>query len=558
MTRRISLLLIMILMLATNLDARGRRRSSHPFERVKGIVAVSAADQVTIRTRQGDVVVKLLPETLITVDGIASATTVLAEGDKVQAFVWRSSTGVLTAAAINIEVEDEFRGVIQSLALPELVLDTNEGEVTLTVTSETVTLIHGHPVAPKLLVPGMRIEVKTSRGSSGERIALVIRANTSLTGIRGTVTVVDETTMTVLTAEGISVPITLSDLTVVKMEGRVVDRSLIRAGLLVKVKALATDGNPLAIVVEVEGFGDLIDLKGTVTGVGIDSLTIRTDGGDEVTVAVDDETIIRFGGHRVITLSEIVVGDQVRVHATTTDEGGLLAVSIKLVDDDGRYDEFEGTIVAVTGSVLTIEKKDGTTVDVHITSTTRIRRRFEPATVAELIPGTLVELTVRNNSDGSLEALFIAIESDNEVELKGTVVTAGEGTITILTGSGEVTVAFDDDTEFKGGSAEDLAAGVKVEIKAVRRGDGTLLAKKIEIEDRDDEEVEFKGVVVSATEASVTVSTSSGEVTVVFDDRTAFKGGSPTDLTPGRRVEVEAVRRGDTLFAKKIELEDEE
>ena len=205
----------------------------------------------------------------------------------------------------------------------------------------------------------------------------------------------------------------------------------------------------------------------------------------EVTIAVDEDTMIQFGGHREVLLSELAAGDVVRVYAVAA-ENGLLAVKIKVLDDDGRYDEFEGTIVGVTGSVLTIENKDGTTVDINVTSQTQIRHRFDQATIADLQPGVVIEVTVRRNADGSFDALFIAIEDrgdEDEVEIKGTVVSATDTSVTVQRGSEELTVQFNHETEFKRGTAEDLVAGQKVEIEAIRRRDGTMLAKKIEIED---------------------------------------------------------------------------
>ena len=565
MQRRLSLLILIVLAVTASLEASGRRRASSPFLKVEGLLAAVSPDEVTVRTRHEDVTVKLLPATVVTVDRVPVSTALLVVGEKVDVFAWRSPDGVLTAAWINVEGEDEVKGVIQSVTPPALVVDTNEGVVTLTLTPETVILVHGVQVAPEALLPGMRIEAKTARGPAGERIALVVHANTSLTGLRGRVTAIDGPLVTILTGDGASIVLTLNDMTVIKHEGRVVSPALLHVGSLLRVKTLVSGDQYLAIVIEIERASDFSELKGTITQIGTDSVTILAQSGEEVTVRVDDETIIRFGGHRVITLADLVVGDEVRVHATPT-ETGLLAVKIRVLDDDGRYDEFEGTIVAVTGSVLTIEKKNGTTVDVNVTSQTYIRRRFEPATIADLQPGVKIELTVRHNADGSNDALFIAIEGhergeDREVEIKGAVVSATDHSVTVLTRSGAVTVEFDGQTEFKNGSAEDLVAGRRVEIEAVRRDDGTLLAKKIEIEDRDDDEreVELKGLIVTATANSLTVHTRSGDVTVAFNAQTEFKGGSAGDLVAGRRVEVDAVRLPEgSLLAKKIELEDED
>ena len=121
--------------------------------------------------------------------------------------------------------------------------------------------------------------------------------------------------------DGELVVVMLSEVTVVKLQGHVVGLDLIHVGSTVKIKALLNGGEHVAIVVELEGLSDFTELKGTIAAIGTDSITIVTESGNEVTIAVDEDTMIQFGGHREVLLSELAAGDVVRVYAVAAENG---------------------------------------------------------------------------------------------------------------------------------------------------------------------------------------------------------------------------------------------
>src|SRR5207245_10143284 len=73
--------------------------------------------------------------------------------------------------------------------------------------------------------------------------------------------------------------------------------------------------------------------------------------------------------------------------------------------------EFEGTVEAIDGMVLTVAGRK-----VAVTDATKIRKDDAAATFADLVLGTPVEVEGTLNADGSVTASEISIEDRNEAE----------------------------------------------------------------------------------------------------------------------------------------------
>jgi len=143
-------------------------------------------------------------------------------------------------------------------------------------------------------------------------------------------------------------------------------------------------------------------------------------------------------------------------------------------------------------------------------------------------------------------------EMEEHIEFEGEVEAVnGDGSYVI---AGQ-TVLTDENTHFEP-NAEAVAIGVWVEVKAVQEADGSLLALKIEVKDReygDDEhgaKVEFQGTVEAIDGNAYTIA---GQVVMVSAD-TVFKPDQAS-ITVGAWVKVEALTLSDgSLLARKIEL----
>lgn len=148
-------------------------------------------------------------------------------------------------------------------------------------------------------------------------------------------------------------------------------------------------------------------------------------------------------------------------------------------------------------------------------------------------------------------------------EVKGVIHELGDSTLvvsgrtfhvdenTVITGDDDNPIAF-----------ADLQVGFLVEVHAVKRDDGTLLATRIEVEDNfgeDGRHDEIKGEISEIGEDFFIVS----DRTFFVDEHTVFLGDddrgmiSFSDLQVGFFVEVHAVRQNDdTFLAVKVEVED--
>lgn len=79
---------------------------------------------------------------------------------------------------------------------------------------------------------------------------------------------------------------------------------------------------------------------------------------------------------------------------------------------------------------------------------------------------------------------------------------------------------------------------------------------KIESSDLGDDgdEVEVEGVVQGGAVPFFAISGPNGPVPVTTDDRTIYDGGSPADVVPGVRVEVEGMLLGGGIVAREVEF----
>jgi len=135
-----------------------------------------------------------------------------------------------------------------------------------------------------------------------------------------------------------------------------------------------------------------------------------------------------------------------------------------------------------------------------------------------------------------------------------------EGEVEAVNGDGSYVIAgqmvlTDENTRFEP-DQEAVVVGAWVEVKAVQQADGSLLAIKIEVEDREpgeDEhgaEVEFHGTVEAVDGNAYTIA---GQVVMVSTD-TVFKPDQAS-ITVGVWVEVKAFALADgSLLAREIEL----
>ena len=138
-----------------------------------------------------------------------------------------------------------------------------------------------------------------------------------------------------------------------------------------------------------------------------------------------------------------------------------------------------------------------------------------------------------------------------------------------------MTIRFDGNTKFDDGSVVNLGVGAVVEVEGIVDDNGVLLAKEISFDedfgDRDDdsnvedddrrEDIEFAGRVSSVAKNAIElfgVTVRVEDRTRLLDERDDRRTFSLADIQPGDRVELAASNDDGTLFASRIEREDDQ
>ena len=182
--------------------------------------------------------------------------------------------------------------------------------------------------------------------------------------------------------------------------------------------------------------------------------------------------------------------------------------------------------------------------------------------------GQTLNLTVRVSGSSASRVDDDGSDDDgDEIEFKARVDSVGSTSLVV----GGRTVLVNDSTRILDRSnmplpLSGLAVGDFVEVEAFTQADGSLLAKKVKLEDEDDDDenenedgqdVEFKGTIASTSPLVI------GGRTVTTDARTQYLGRRNERLTAsqvlmaGNLVEVEGHVQADrSVLAKKIKLED--
>ena len=290
----------------------------------------------------------------------------------------------------------------------------------------------------------------------------------------------------------------------------------LRPGENVQIKAL-TRQNRLSQAIRLKRrlliSGD-VEVKGRIEQ--LQTASLRVAGVEFLrsanTIILDDENLF-------IPYTALRVGLTVEVAANRQANGSLLAVIIKIEDEDDDEVELTGLINGRTDTSLTVT---GFVFRVN-TATAVFDENRIPTQFSKLFPGQLVEIRGDRRFDGSLLATAIHLEDllqQNEIELRGAIarITGNIVRVTDLdfTVSGATTIL---DLNGAPANLARLAAGMIVEIRA-RTVAGAWPALKIKIENEIDNTVVIIGAIDSvAANSFLALRRSVGKT-----DRTIFRG----------------------------------
>jgi len=240
------------------------------------------------------------------------------------------------------------------------------------------------------------------------------------------------------------------------------------------------------------GWGPLQQLEGTASGATATSITIHTEHGTDVKLAITKTTIVR-SGRTTVDPATIKDGTQVHAKANVVD-GTNTALEIIVQTDDSNGDPggttmtANGTVTAVGASSLTVNSEDHGSVTVNVDSNTVIRKMGAVIRLSDIKVGDQVNTVGTRVDDHTLLARQIEVRGVGQsptMTAEGRVSAVGSGSLTVSTESGSVTVNVDSHTVIrKQGSTihlSDIKVGDQVEAVGSRIDTATMLATQIEV-----------------------------------------------------------------------------
>lgn len=485
-----ALTIIAIAPFAPTAMADGRHRPTAQLQVIKGLVARASAQSLTVRTStQGDRDIQLTSTTEVTAGGLRVSTSIIRLGDSLEAQVRKDKHGALTAATVKLKDDEvkEFQGVVGAISPTSITVVTSKDSVTLAINADTRVIIHEHPGSLSAVAVGTHVEVDALRASDGTYTALVVQVESETVQVEGVIKAISPTSMTITKRDHEEVVVKLTDKTIARRDDHVVAVSSLVVGTRVEVEAVRNADHTLtALLIEVQSEDEFIKIKGEVTALSTDSLTVHTPSGD-VKVAVTPDTIIR-NDDQSVPLSSIHVGDLVEIEARQNPDNTFTAVRIE-VDQENHLRELEGKIEKISADSITIGG-----IVVKVDSHTTIRGENGPIPFTQLKVGDEVQVKAQRNADGTLLALDIKLEDEDgeedTVEVQGVVTDVTTTSLTVKPEEGQpVTVTITADTvvmkDDQAATVADIKVGQKVEIKATRKPDSTLVATLIKIDDDD-------------------------------------------------------------------------
>ena len=308
-----------------------------------------------------------------------------------------------------------------------------------------------------------------------------------------------------------------------------------------------------------DDFDDEVEFTGRIDALEDGGITV-----DGIFFVVNNATQVRDDDDNVIPFSELSVGQIVEIHGDRLRDNTLVATEIEIEDDfpdngDNDEIEFTGRVDSLGTGVIVVSGIEFIVGD----NTIILDDNNSPIAFGDLFVGQIVEIRADLQSDGTWLATDIKVEDDvrgdDEVEFTGTIDDLNASSITVNGTTFSVdsnTVVLDNNNTPIDYLA--LVLGQLVEIKGFRQGDGSILAVRIKIEDRDDDEVELTGEIERIDSNTLDVAGLTfvvGDNTIILDNDNQLI--TFADLSVGLIVEIRAdVQADGSLLASDIKIED--
>lgn len=211
-----------------------------------------------------------------------------------------------------------------------------------------------------------------------------------------TITSISGNDVALQTEDGWTRTITVTDSMQLTKGGQTIALSDLKVGDQVRIDQSRNDDgtytvNGIAVVVP--------SVHGTASAVTSSGFKVTTRDGSVWTITVNGSTVYQFGSGTG-SVSDVTDGTQVAVQGTTTGDKAMTALTVRVAADSVR-----GTVKSTTSDTIVISKRDGSTVTVHVDSSTTYRvAGVENATLADIKADMRIAVSGRDRSDGSIDA----------------------------------------------------------------------------------------------------------------------------------------------------------
>jgi hypothetical protein len=212
-----------------------------------------------------------------------------------------------------------------------------------------------------------------------------------------------------------------------------------------------------------------------ITAIDGTRLALETDNGWTRTIDAAGAAVTSDGA--TVALSSLKVGDRIAFRETRNTDGTFKITAIEVIQP-----AVAGTVASVSGSTVTVTRRDGTTSQVVLTGTTTYQLGAQPATKDAVVAGAQVVARGTLAADGTLTATSVQV---TPAMFAGTVKEKGAGSLTLTTRDGStVVVNVSSSTTYRVGeitapTLADVKVGDLVTATGTRNADGSLSATDV-------------------------------------------------------------------------------
>ena len=215
-----------------------------------------------------------------------------------------------------------------------------------------------------------------------------------------TITAISGSNVTLGTDDGWTRTIAVSDAVDLTKGGQDIALSDLAVGDQVRFRQTRNDDgtytvDALAVVVP--------SVRGEVSDVSATGFKITTRDGSVWTIAVNGSTVYQHGTGTG-TLADVTNGTNAVVLGTSTGDNALTATTVRVAADKAV-----GTVTAKTADTITITKRGGSTVTIHVDGDTTYRvAGVENADLGDVAVDMAIGVSGRERADGSIDADAVA------------------------------------------------------------------------------------------------------------------------------------------------------